>query len=98
MPRMSKPDPRLAIVAGAKTSTERSIGKTGIISNYLECLSQVRDNIRRIFDADGEAHEIVFDAQFQPFFGGLLVEGHERGLFDQAIYAAQAGRDVRDFQ
>src|SRR5262245_26349934 len=62
----------------------------------VEGLGEVGHEIVGVLDADGVADEIVLDADLQAFLGRELVEAHDRRLLDQALDAAERGRDVGD--
>ncbi len=58
--------------------------------DHFERLLQVLEDVVGVFDADGEAHQRVLDAQRQPLLGRLVPVADNRGLLDQALDAAEA--------
>src|ERR1700712_293830 len=59
-------------------------------------LLDVVNHVVGIFNADGEAYQVVLHAERETFLCGLFVIAHERGLLDEAFNPTEAGRNVRN--
>src|SRR5690606_21057220 len=62
----------------------RAGSRAGPRSHAFQGGEQVRAQVVEIFDADAEPDQALADAEGDPALGALIVEAHQRGLFDQA--------------
>src|ERR1041384_3763572 len=63
-------------------------------SGVTQSVQQVRDQVVRILDADGEAYQSGIDADFSKIVIGQLEEAHDRWLLNQALHAAEGRGDL----
>src|SRR5437763_6100372 len=53
---------------------------------------EIRDQIAGVLDPDRQSHEIVGNAERRAYVGGQRRMGHDGGMLDQALDAAEAFR------
>ena len=66
--------------------------------NPVQRLFEVGNQVARVFEAQGEAHEVVHDADAFAVFDRVIEERHRGHLGDKAFGPAQARRDEEQFQ